>query len=113
MSRQVLEIIYGPELDIKIEEGRAKGREEGRAEGEARGRAEGEARGRAEERENSFRSLITAFRKRSISQEQTANDLMELYGLSAEEAAAKVALYWNADFPKKADSPEEAETRKK
>ena len=83
MSQQVLRMVFGPEYDIGMEKSRVAGKAEGREEG----------------MEYGIRAMVQLLQKRSASREETANELENLYNLSAEEAAAKVDLYWQIEKP--------------
>ena len=97
MGQQFLRTIFGEKYDIEMEKARAEGREEGRAKGYREPKAEGFKKGR----EYGIRALVIELRRLSTTQEEAADELKNLYDLSAEEAAAKVALYWQADAPEK------------
>ena len=71
MSDRALRILFGEEMD----QAEAKGIEYG------------------------IRAMVLLLRKRSASREETASELENLYNLSAEEAAAKVDLYWQIETP--------------
>lgn len=47
-----------------------------------------------EETENGIQRLVKVGKKHGFTQEDTAEDLVEQYGLSSEEADKKVKLYW-------------------
>ena len=82
--------------DVQAARAEAKrlGMEEGLTEGRAKGRAEGRAEGQAEERESGIEKFIKAAHNFNVSQEETAQQLVEQYDLTESKAAEKIALYW-------------------
>ena len=77
-----------------VQAARAEAKRLGMEEGLTEGRAEGRAEGQAEERESGIEKFIKAAHNFNVSQEETAQQLVEQYDLTESEAAEKIALYW-------------------
>ena len=79
-----------------LNDAKDEGRKEGWIEGEAQGRKEGEAKGRIEgQKEGEVKGIIDICRKLNLGVQDTVSHLMEILGLSEEEALNAVNKQWN------------------